>query len=125
MVILKYIVLFFIFIGSSYTGILMSRKYRNRVYELREFKEAINILENKIRFTYKPLGEIFDDIIKLFENNICILKIFEIANQNMINEDVSNSWEYALESSKSFLSLNDEDINIIKGLGKLLRENGC
>ena len=121
MSIIKLILLFLIFSGSSYIGILMSKKYINRVYELRQFKEAMNILENKIKFTYKPLSDIFNDMIKLYKKNEGIIKIFEITNANIKKEGIRKSWEYGIESSKAFLSLNDEDINIISGLGKVLR----
>ena len=125
MIVLKYIILLIIFAGSSYIGILMARKYKNRVLELREFKEALSILENKIKFTYKPLGEIFDDIIKIFNKESGVTKIFKITNENMKIDDVSISWNKAIDNSKIFLNMNNEDINIIKGLGKLLRQNRC
>lgn len=121
MIVLKYILLFLIFIGSSLIGILTSNKYKNRVLELREFKEATSILENKIKFTYEPLGEIFDEITKITTDEKGISKIFQETSINMKNEDVSKSWESAIETSRPFLNLNKEDINIIKGLGKLLR----
>ncbi len=121
MIVLKYIILFSIFMSSSYLGFLMSRRYKNRVLELREFKEAINILENRIKFTYKPLGEIFDDIINLYNRKSVIMRIFKITNENMNSNGVSKSWENAIDGSKNILSLNSEDISVIKGLGKLLR----
>ena len=121
MIIIKYFILLIIFASSSYIGILMSRKYKSRVLELREFKEAMSILENKIKFTYKPLGEIFEDIITLFDKQSGITKIFNSTNENMKKENVSKAWENAVEDSKTFLNLNAEDINIVKGLGKLLR----
>ncbi len=125
MLILKFILLLLIFVSSGYIGILVSAKYRNRVMELRNFKEAINILESKIKFTYEPLGEIFKEITKINKERNGISKIFEETSLNMQNEDVSKSWENAVEKSKSVLSLNKEDINVIKGLGKLLRQNRC
>ena len=52
MIIIKFIILITIFGASTSIGFLMSKKYKNRVIELREFKNAINILETKIKFTY-------------------------------------------------------------------------
>ena len=123
MIFLKYIILLTIFLGTSYIGFLFSRKYRNRVNELREIKEVISILENKIRFTYEPLGEIFDEIYNMVESKKNIANVFKQLKNNMKDYNVKISWEMALENSKTNLNLNKEDINIIKSLGKLLREN--
>lgn len=122
MIILKYIILLGIFGGSFWIGILISKRYKNRVLELREFKEVINIIETKIRFTYEPLKEIFEEISKIPNK---ISNIFKDMSDNMQKNDVTTSWNMAIESSKAKLSLNDEDINIIKGLGKFLRQNRC
>ena len=123
MILIKYIFLVLIFIGSCLIGFLISNKYKSRVKELKEFKEATNILENKIKFTYEPLGDIFDEITKITKNEKGIANIFQNASINMKNEDITKSWENAIDDSKQFLSLNKEDINILKGLGKLLRKN--
>lgn len=58
MLFFKYTILFFIFLIAAYIGNLISRKYKNRVKELKSFKETFNILESKIKFTYEPLGDI-------------------------------------------------------------------
>ena len=120
MIIIKYIFLFCIFAGSSITGILLANKYKSRIQELKSFKEMMNILENKIKFTYEPLGNIFDDITKLYSNKNQVCKIFEQTKINMEKNDVCFSWEKAIDKSKQNMCLNKEDINIIKGLGKQL-----
>ncbi len=61
----KYIILFFIFVGSTSIGFTISKGLKNRVEDLKEFKTSLNIMKNKIRFTYKPLDEIFEDISKV------------------------------------------------------------
>lgn len=58
MEILKYIILFFIFGTTSFIGILISKKYSNRVKELQEMKSALSMFESKIKFTYEPIPEI-------------------------------------------------------------------
>ena len=69
MVFLKYFILFIIFLIAAWIGNLISKKYRNRVDELKSFKEAFNILEAKIKFTYEPIGDIFEEISNLFLKN--------------------------------------------------------
>lgn len=125
MIIIKYFFLILIFGGSCLVGILISKKFKNRVNELREFKNILNILEAKIKFTYEPLGDIFSEISLMTKEKGNISRVFEETSQSMKNVDVTMSWEQSLENSKSYLSLNKEDINIIKGLGKLLRKDRC
>ena len=119
MIYVKYIVLFIIFLISCFIGILLSKKYKNRVNELRNFKEDLKILETKIRFTYVPIREIFEDISK---NNDTVANIFKYAHMYLKNnKDVKQSWELAIDDVKSNLSLKEDDINIIRGIGKFLR----
>ena len=62
MVILKYIVLIILFASSSYIGVLISQKFKNRVNELKELKTDINEFEAKIKMTYEPIPKIFKEI---------------------------------------------------------------
>ena len=55
MIIIKYAMLITIFLASFSVGRIISKRYKNRVIELKKFKDAINILETKIKFTYEPL----------------------------------------------------------------------
>lgn len=59
MIIIKYIMLITIFCASFSVGKLVSKRYKNRVIELKKFKDAINVLETKIKFTYEPLRRNF------------------------------------------------------------------
>lgn len=63
--IIRYIFLLLIFISSTSIGFILSKKFKNRVIELKDIKSALNIMKNKIKFTYKPLDEIFDEISNL------------------------------------------------------------
>ena len=119
MVFVKYLILFFIFFIVAWIGNLISKKYRNRVNELKIFKEAFNILESKIKFTYEPLGEIFEEISNLYSKN-SINYIFISAKENMNNLGVKKSWDDAINSNSQRLCLNNEDLNIIKSLGNML-----
>ncbi len=123
MIIIKYIFLVLVFGCSCLTGFMISKKFKNRVIELREFKNILNILEAKIKFTYQPLGDIFSEISVMSSEGDSISKFFKEILNRMKSKDVATSWDEALESSKTFLSLDKEDINIIKGLGKLLRKD--
>ena len=119
MLILKYILLFCIFSGVALIGNLISKKYRNRVENLINFKKSYNILESKIKFTYEPLGEIFNEISNIIRDNT-IQQVFKNTSTYMKNNDFKTSWQKAIEENKTNLSLNEQDIKTIKGLGNIL-----
>lgn len=115
--VIKYCILFLIFGASSGIGILISKKYSNRVLELKEIKNALNILKTKIKFTYEPLPEIFKEMSQNLE--YCIGQIFYLATLKMEDVSVKKAWEETIDEVN--LNLKEEDKNILKSLGKLLR----
>lgn len=70
MIIIKWIILFSIFIISSLIGTVLANKYRERVKDLKQVRSALNILKTKIEYTYEPLPQIFAEISDEFNNNI-------------------------------------------------------
>lgn len=119
MQIIKYCMLFFVFILSVLIGRYISQKYRYRLEELEEMKNALNIFKSKIKFTYEPIPEIFLEISR--NTNYNISKLFKQATENMQNETASLAWETAIDEFSS--NLNKEDKHAIKTLSKLLRNN--
>lgn len=118
MIILKSIILILIFGGSTSIGYIISKKYANRVKELKDFRNAINMLENKIKFTYEPIPEIFKEISKTLDNNIS--EIFSKSSEYIVNSTIKEGWNKAIEEKREQTSLNNEDISIIKNLGNML-----
>lgn len=116
MIILKIILLCLVFGASTFIGILISNKYKNRVKELKEIKNALNMFETKIKFTYEPIPEIFEEIANALKENIA--SIFRESSIKMRKMSAKEAWEQTLKESDNSLRL--EDIEIIKGLGKLL-----
>ena len=121
MQVFKFILLFLVFGGTSYVGVLTSKRYSNRTEELKQIKTVISMLETKIKFTYEPLPEIFEQISKAMPNNIG--KIFEVANTKLKNSTVKVAWKEAVDNVS--LNINKEDKAILKELGNLLRPNRC
>ena len=70
MIIIKYLILGMILLGTSYIGILMSKKYSNRVKDLKEMRKALNFFEDKIKFTYEPIPDVFYEISHKMNHNI-------------------------------------------------------
>ena len=112
----KTILLFAIFSLSTGIGILISKMYENRVKELRQFKNILNIIKTKIKFTYEPLAEIFNQLSQ--EKSIKIEEIFENMTYKLAFENVKYSWMDAIQEAD--ISITQEDKDILKELGKVL-----
>ena len=110
MQILKYILLVIIFSLSAGIGFTISKIYENRVKELREFKNILNFMKTKIKFTYEPLLEIFTQIAN--DNNTNIEKIFgKMANQLQYGQ-TQDVWNRCIQEAD--ISINQEDKDILK-----------
>lgn len=113
---IKLFIIFSIFLLSLYIGILISKKYSNRVKELKEMKNALNMFETKMKFTYESIPEIFLDITGKVDKNIS--DIFKISSEKMNDLSAGEAWIKTIEQCEN--NLNEEDKNILKSLGKQL-----
>ncbi len=116
MIILKIFILLGIFVISTFLGITISKKYSTRVKELKEFQRALNMFEEKIKFTYEPIPDVFFEISQ--NTSINISKIFEEASYNMKMMSAGLAWEKAIDESNTKLTKDDKEV--IKGLAKML-----
>lgn len=116
MMIFKFIFLTIILFGTSYIGILMAKKYSNRVKDLKEMRKALNFFEDKIKFTYEPIPDVFEEISSKVNENIG--EIFKSSANLMQNESAGVSWEKAVDNANT--NFSKEDNEIIKGLAKML-----
>lgn len=116
MLIIKILIYSFIFLSCSLIGILISKKYSNRVNELKEFKNALNIFKTKIRYTYEPIPEIFKEISKNVNSNVS--SVFKSAAEKMEFCPAGEAWNLALKLDN--LNIDDEDRNALNNLSKLL-----
>lgn len=116
MLIIKLIILLSVFVSCLLIGILMAKKYSNRLQELREMKNALNMFETKIKFTYESLPEIFKEISRQSNKNIG--DIFKKACEDMKDKSAGEAWNESIDTVNS--NMNIEDKTILKSLGKLL-----
>lgn len=116
MQIIKFFMLLLLFIASSLIGRFLSKKYSYRVEELEDMKNALNIFKAKIKFTYEPIPEIFDEIAKNANPNIA--QIFIAAREKMANLSAEEAWQVAISESQT--NLNKEDLHTIQMLSKML-----
>ena len=117
MLFLKIIMCITLFICCYLIGILISKRYTNRVVQLKDFRNALNIFKTKIRFTYEPVPDIFMQIGNNLNNNVG--EVFKKASERMKYKTAGYSWEKTIEEKEN-LNLTKEDIDILKNLGKLL-----
>lgn len=120
MIIIKYISLILILIISSYIGILISKKYQNRVRELKQIKSSLTVFAAKIKLTYEPIPKIFEELGKNQNLNLSenVSEIFKKASENMNNMPAGDAWNKALENQST--NLKKEDIEVLKNLSNLL-----
>ena len=116
MQIIKYFMLFCILIASSLIGKFLAKKYVYRLEELEEIENILNIIKNKIKFTYEPIPEIFKEISNNFSEHI--EEIFKNSVIKMKNNSASIAWCESIEESNN--NMNKEDKEVLKGLSKLL-----
>ena len=116
MIFIKTFILLLIFIGSLNAGRVIAKKYSNRVQELRDMKNALNMFLTKIKFTYEAIPVSFNEIGNNINGNIG--KIFRTASENMKEKSAGDAWEEVIDKMQT--SLTNEDKDIIKVLGKLL-----
>ena len=116
---LRYVFLILILTGSTSVGFLLSKKYSDRVKELKSLANLINILQNKIKFTHKPLREILEEIASIRENS-GITGIFSKSGEKLKDKKFEESWNEAISEQRFFLNLKNEDITLMKNLGNVL-----
>ncbi len=116
MLVVKILIYSFIFLSSSLIGILISKKYVNRVNELIEFKTALNMFKTKMKYTYEPIPDIFSEISNSLNSNIS--NVFKTASKKMCKLSAGTAWNVALELEG--LNISEEDKSVLGNLGKLL-----
>ena len=112
--VIKYFMLFLLLVACTLIGRFLSKKYIYRLNELEEMKNALNIFESKIKFTYEPIPEIFGEISKNSSSNIS--NIFKKAKEKMKEKNASQAWEETIDESD--FNFSKEDKQVLKTLSK-------
>lgn len=115
----RYLFLLLVLTGSTSIGFLLSKKYSDRLIELNNIGNLINILQNKIKFTHKPLREVLEETASIKENTR-ISEIFLKTGQKLKNQRIEEAWNESISEQRFFLNLESEDINLLKTLGNVL-----
>ena len=118
MLLIKITILFAIFLLCNIVGRIISGKYKYRLDELVEYKNALNVFKTKIKFTYSPIPEIFDEIEKTSSKNVG--KVFKSAKEKMKEKTAGMSWNEAISESSG--NINEEDKQTLQMMAKMLGE---
>ncbi len=113
MVFIKNMSLIGIIAICSYIGILKSKSFENRVIELSKFQSALVMFESKLKFTYEPIKNIFEEISNVIYKNESNIFFFTSKEE----KDINKAW---CENASNILFLNNSDKEVIKTMGKLL-----
>ncbi len=116
MQILKFLLLIIIFLLSTIIGIVIAKMYENRVKELQEFKSILNAMKTKIKFTYEPLEEIFNEVSE--NGKTAVSNIFKQMAIQIQYKKTDEVWTSCIQNAD--ISINQEDKDILKKLGRLL-----
>ena len=109
--IIKYFMLFLLLVACTLIGRFLSKKYVYRLNELEEIKNGLNIFESKIKFTYDPIPEIFEEISKRLSLNVS--NIFITAKEKMKEISASKAWEDAIDETGCNFSKEDKKENLL------------
>lgn len=118
MLIIKTIFLFMIFVTSSGIGYTIANQYNNRVKDLQEMQNALNIMKTKMRYTYETIPDIFEEISKTTKENISEIFKESIEKMNNENQNAGQAWKNSILNSKT--SFTQEDKTILSNMEKLL-----
>lgn len=120
--IIRYIFFILILMSSTSIGFILSKRFIDREEELNCLLKYITILQNQIKFTHKPLNDIFEEISKLGTNKQ-LSEVFNIVRTKLKTKSMEIAWQESIAEKKDFLNLKKEDIALIKTLGNVLRKN--
>lgn len=115
-IICKTLICIAILVCSLRIGILISKKYVFRLEELDELKNTFKIIENKIKYTYQPLEEIFMDISEISSPSISIF--YRNVAKQIKEKGAEKAWKEEID--KIDISLKREDKEVLKEFGNLL-----
>lgn len=120
MEIVKMIILCLIFFTSTLIGKILSKRFAFRLEELEEIQNSLNIFKSKIKFTYEPLPEIFEELSNTTNSNVSY--IFLKAKERMNEQTADMAWEETMREieDEKRTNLNSEDVHTLKNLSKLL-----
>ena len=117
LVVFKILFLLSIFTLSTMIGVIIAKRYSNRVTELQDVIAGLEILESRINYTYDTIPEIFDFIARHLKTNVKNLFEYSAEKLNIDkNFSAGDLFNATIDEEKILLDLTEEDIEVLKGL---------
>ena len=110
--------------ASTMAGFIYSERLKYRVFQLNEVERAIHQLQNEITYVHALLPDAFKSVAQKSKNPI--RELFNKTGELLSGNEYDNVYEAmnsAMNTIKSGLSLNCDDINVILDLSKTLGES--
>ncbi len=106
---------------ATSAGFLMANGYKKRVWELRAFQQALQVLESEILYTSTPLPQAVDKTAHSTEApvNRIFFDVGQILEERK-GYTAGEAWCTAVDRNRDILSLDCEDLQIIRSFGKNL-----
>ena len=103
--------------ASTMLGIMASKKLSHRVEFYEQYIKFISYISTEMRYSSSPIPELF----KKYNNSLMISQILNNCLDGMNDgNNMTSSWENAIDNLNGDYGLKLEDINIIKGFGSNL-----
>lgn len=116
---IKTILSLMIISSSTYIGYLKANTLSERIKTLEKIILSIKVLETEINYSKNYLKNIFRKIIYKSKDEL-INTFFTTICEDMDKVGLFNSWEKAISKILFFDYLKDDDIKLLKELGKSL-----
>ena len=110
--------------ASTMVGFIYSERLKYRVFQLNEVERAIHQLQNEITYVHALLPDAFKSVAQKSKNPI--RELFNKTGELLSGNEYDNVYEAmnsAMNTIKSGLNLNCDDINVILDLSKTLGES--
>ena len=110
--------------ASTMAGFIYSERLTYRVFQLNEVERAIHQLQNEITYVHALLPDAFKSVAQKSRNPI--KELFNKTGELLSGNEYDNVYEAmnsAMNTIKSGLNLNCDDINVILDLSKTLGES--
>ena len=118
---LKFVGALLVFISSCLLGRLQANRFAKRHSQILDFRGIVQYFEVEICYTSTPIMEIFQSLIPIVNppfDKILTNVLLRITDYGY--EPLSIIWQDELDQSKSFLYLEQEDLDILLYFGNIL-----
>lgn len=107
-----------IIIACGGAGFFKGQKFAKRPVQIRKLRSVLQNLETEISWTATPLPEALNKVGKIAGAPVGLLfiKASDLIRENAYFS-VGEAWEHALQKTKQYLAVGQEELEILKSFG--------